>query len=53
MNMKMKKHKPRNKPTYQYQVVKQGLPSDKAHMRKEEKTVAHSVLPSDMSRIAN
>lgn len=39
------------KPDLRAQRRKTGLMLDKGHMRKQEKTVAHSVLPSDMPRI--
>ena len=53
MNMKMKNQKTKNhrEPTFQCKVVKLTCCADEGYMRKEEKTVAHSVLPSDMPRI--
>lgn len=49
MNMRMN-IPPLLKPDLRAQRRKTGLKTGKGHMRKQEKTVAHSVLPSDMPR---
>ena len=46
------KNKRYREPTFKCAVVKRALCCDKGHMRKAGKTVARSVLPSDMPRIA-
>ena len=46
-NQNLKSHR---EPTFQCKVVKLTCCAGEGYMRKEEKTVAHSVLPSDMPR---
>ena len=50
MTMKNPKTKQHREPTFQCKVVKLTCCAGEGYMRKEEKTVAHSVLPSDMPR---